>query len=180
MNAALVPCPDCGQQISRRASSCPQCGAPAAVAVPPPAATPAALQDTKPGIGWIIGLVVILGIVWALTSGTPDSAPGSSTPSTVPAWDKSEASQQARLDALTAGVQAGVVSSTACGGAGPAQLRTRPAFNEIPLDLKTALTTALLEYCFEAGDEYGYVEARDDRNGLKIGHLIQGGTYRAD
>jgi len=32
---ALLPCPDCGREVSRRATSCPQCGAPLTKAAEP-------------------------------------------------------------------------------------------------------------------------------------------------
>jgi predicted amidophosphoribosyltransferase len=40
----LIPCPDCGRQVSKLAASCPSCGRPMAIEVPPIQGKPASLR----------------------------------------------------------------------------------------------------------------------------------------
>ena len=65
--ATLVECPDCHRQISRRAYSCPGCGAP--MAVPPPLPRRAGRSNRLLIAGGSLLLVGMLTLLWSSTAG---------------------------------------------------------------------------------------------------------------
>lgn len=68
---ALIACPDCGNQVSDAAPTCPRCGRPIAVTATPPAAAPApaAAPPKKKGTSWgCMALLVVGGLFLFLAS----------------------------------------------------------------------------------------------------------------
>lgn len=57
---ALQPCPECGHQISEKATTCPHCGAPL-LASPPPV-----LVVKSKSNPWVIGAIVVLLVIIAI------------------------------------------------------------------------------------------------------------------
>lgn len=86
---ALVKCKECGNQISKSAKACPQCGA---------------KQKKQVGVlGWLFALFVVLPVAWHLGSGSPgqgnqstsapaatSSKPDQPPPKPEPNWSSSE------------------------------------------------------------------------------------------
>ncbi|GHH52439.1 zinc-ribbon domain-containing protein [[Pseudomonas] boreopolis] len=79
---ALIQCSECGRQISDKASACPSCGAPAAVAMRQVASTSIASHVPAPGtsagakvlmwIGIPVGVLVLLLAYGNKLANTPD------------------------------------------------------------------------------------------------------------
>ena len=63
----LVPCPDCGKEVSPRAPTCPQCGAPLQAKperTPEPSSRPVAVRRVGAyweGIGFVLIVVGMIG-----------------------------------------------------------------------------------------------------------------------
>lgn len=75
VNSSLHPCPDCGQQISKRASACPHCGCPIAAgmahAVAPMTTAASATRSagireekTNSATGTLLSLVGVCGVIF--------------------------------------------------------------------------------------------------------------------
>jgi predicted RNA-binding Zn-ribbon protein involved in translation (DUF1610 family) len=71
----LIPCPDCGRQVSTRAAACPSCGCPP---YPEDAALPAAVLDARPGA------VVPAHVTQALAPAPPASPPAPASVGGIP------------------------------------------------------------------------------------------------
>ena len=79
----LHPCPECASEVSSLAATCPHCGCPASLAVPPPPPqVPPAPEvrrrkkDRPRGhIGALPSLIVILGTIGVVASSTKDTEP---------------------------------------------------------------------------------------------------------
>lgn len=91
----LIPCPDCGTEVSDRAPACPKCGRPITppIAAPPQVVVtqaPPAKKKTTPA-AWGCLALILLGIFGAILSGG-EKGPGasSSSPSAPAAPDPRE------------------------------------------------------------------------------------------
>jgi len=88
---ALTKCSECGREVSDKAVSCPQCGAPVAAAQPPTAVqAPAAVQPPPPAaaapskppvqkrkthpIAWVALVLLLAGGFWIYRAATSESA----------------------------------------------------------------------------------------------------------
>ncbi len=79
---ALIKCPECDKDVSKKAVSCPHCGYPLTViqdkAIPPPISNTKANKNKKVGCGCglisIIFLIVVFSAMWSLPPSTTSSS----------------------------------------------------------------------------------------------------------
>jgi hypothetical protein len=64
---ALIPCPDCGREVSTEARTCPHCGRPIATSVPP--VPPPPTPSTKKGTPALSVILIVIGILLLLGGG---------------------------------------------------------------------------------------------------------------
>lgn len=95
----LIPCPDCGAEVSTSAPACPKCGRPIAPPLMPPPApaqvvitqAPSAKKKTSPAAWGCLALIVLV-IVGGVLSGPKTD---SSTPTQPPAPSRPDPQQSA-------------------------------------------------------------------------------------
>lgn len=160
---ALVACRECGNQISKKAPSCPACGAPR--------------KRKTSTVTWLITIFVVAPFMYLVLRDIaepssqppqrPDRASIPAKPKT-PALDKSAAHQQMRKEFIEKLIKTGFFSKVEVPGTLP-RVWVTPNFYVLKFDEKQTFIEVVYAYYFDGTRMGDSVRVIDDYSGKEIG-----------